>query len=259
MLVLRFGVLTIFLCSFYRLYDILSDETNKAKGIHNVKISEIQKEERPREKLQSYGADALSESELLAIMISTGTREHSAIALGEKIVSKARSVRGLADITMEDLISIKGIGEAKATKIYAALELSKRISKARASSEFKIDSPESIADIYMEELRYLKKEVVKLLLLDTKGKIVGDVYVSTGSLSASIVHPREVFREAIVRSANKIIVIHNHPSGDPDPSEQDVEITKRLQEAGALMGIELLDHIIIGDGEFSSLRRMGYI
>lgn len=249
----------IFLCSFYRLYDILNTITKKIKEIVKLKISEIQKEERPREKLQSYGPDALSESELLAIIISTGTREHSAIALGEKIVSKAKSVRGLADLTVEDLTSIKGIGEAKATKIYAALELSKRISKARASSEFKIDSPESIANIYMEELRYLKKEVVKLLLLDTKGKIVGDVFVSTGSLTASIVHPREVFKEAIVRSANKIIIIHNHPSGDPSPSEQDVDITKRLQEAGDIMGVELLDHIIIGDGEFTSLRRMGII
>lgn len=224
-----------------------------------MKISEIQKEERPREKLQSFGAGSLSEDELLAIIISTGTKEHSAISLGKNIIEKARSVRGLADLTLEDLTDIKGIGPAKATKIYAALELSKRISKSKGIAQYKIDSPESIANIYMEELRYLKKEIVKLLLIDTKGAIVGDVLLSKGSLNSSIVHPREVFKEAIMRSANKVIVIHNHPSGDPSPSEQDIQITNRLRDAGEIMGVELLDHIIIGDGEFNSLRRMGYL
>lgn len=224
-----------------------------------MKIREIQIDERPREKLQAFGAGALSEKELLAIIINTGTKEDSSIDLGRKIIEKAKSVRGLADLTLEDLTSIKGIGPAKAAKIYAALELSRRISKSRGVSEYKVDSPESIANIYMEELRYLKKEVVKLLLLDTKGAIVGDVLLSEGSLNASIVHPREVYREAIIRSANKLIIVHNHPSGDPSPSEQDIQITKRLQDAGLIMGVDLLDHIIIGDGEFNSLRRMGYL
>ncbi len=224
-----------------------------------MKIREIQIEERPRERLQAAGAGALSEEELLAIIISTGTKEYSAISLGRQIVHKARSIRGLADLTIDDLTDIKGIGPAKATKIYAALELSKRISKSRGLAEFKVDSPESIAKIYMEELRYLKKEIVKLLLIDTKGNIVGDVQLSEGSLNSSIVHPREVFKEALIRSANKVIIIHNHPSGDPGPSEQDIQITRRLSEAGEIMGVELLDHIIIGDGEFNSLRRMGYI
>ncbi len=224
-----------------------------------MKISEIQIEERPREKLQTIGAGSLSEEELLAIIISTGTREHSAIALGQQIVQKAKSIRGLADLTLDDLTSIKGIGYAKATKIYASLELSKRISKSRGVEAFKIDSPESIAQIYMEELRYLKKEIVKLLLIDTKGSIVGDVLLSEGSLNASIVHPREVYKEALLRSANKVIIIHNHPSGDPSPSEQDIQLTQRLMEAGIIIGVELLDHIIIGDGQFNSLKRMGYI
>lgn len=222
-----------------------------------MKIREIERQERPRERLLSHGAAALHEHELLAIMINTGTTEHSAIELGELILRKARGVRGLADLTLEDLTQIKGIGEAKASKLYAAFELSRRISKTRASAALKMDSPESIAELYMEELRYLKKEVVKLLLLDTKGGILGDVVVSQGSLTESVVHPREIFKEAIIRSANRMILVHNHPSGDPTPSNQDIEITKRLEQAGELMGIALLDHIIIGDGEFCSMRRLG--
>lgn len=215
--------------------------------------------DRPREKLLSKGAAELSEEELLAIIINSGTTECSALELAKQIIHKAGGVRGLADITMDELMSIKGIGESKATKIYAAFELSRRISKSKNILRYVIGSPESVADIYMEELRYQKKELVKLLILDTKGAIVGDVLLSEGSLNSSIVHPREVFKEAIIRSANRLVLIHNHPSGDPEPSAQDIQLTNRLTEAGRLIGIELLDHIIIGDGEYSSLKRLGYI
>ncbi len=215
--------------------------------------------DRPREKLLSKGAAELSEEELLAIIINSGTTECSALELAKQIIHKAGGVRGLADITMDELMSIKGIGESKATKIYAAFELSRRISKSKNILRYVIGSPESVADIYMEELRYQKKELVKLLILDTKGAIVGDVLLSEGSLNSSIVHPREVFKEAIIRSANRLVLIHNHPSGDPEPSTQDIQLTNRLAEVGKLIGIELLDHIIIGDGEYSSLKRLGYI
>ncbi len=215
--------------------------------------------DRPREKLLSKGAAELSEEELLAIIINSGTTECSALELAKQIIHKAGGVRGLADITMDELMSIKGIGESKATKIYAAFELSRRISKSKSILRYVIGSPESVADIYMEELRYQKKELVKLLILDTKGAIVGDVLLSEGSLNSSIVHPREVFKEAIIRSANRLVLIHNHPSGDPEPSTQDIQLTNRLAEVGKLIGIELLDHIIIGDGEYSSLKRLGYI
>ncbi len=224
-----------------------------------MKIKDIHQMDRPREKLLSKGAAELSEEELLAIIINSGTTECSALELAKQIIHKAGGVRGLADITMDELMSIKGIGESKATKIYAAFELSRRISKSKSILRYVIGSPESVADIYMEELRYQKKELVKLLILDTKGAIVGDVLLSEGSLNSSIVHPREVFKEAIIRSANRLVLIHNHPSGDPEPSAQDIQLTNRLTEAGRLIGIELLDHIIIGDGEYSSLKRLGYI
>ncbi|MDO4711791.1 MAG: DNA repair protein RadC [Peptostreptococcaceae bacterium] len=224
-----------------------------------MRIKDIDIQERPREKLIALGASSLSEEELLAIIVGSGTQEHSALGLAKMIIHKAKGIKGLADITMSELIEIKGIKNTKATKIYAALELSRRISKARGVQRYNIDSPESVADIFMEELRYSKKEIVKLLLLDTKGGIVGDVTLSEGSLNSSIVHPREVFREAVVRAANKLILVHNHPSGDPEPSDQDIRLTERISEAGKIMGIELIDHIIIGDGEYASLKRLGYL
>lgn len=225
----------------------------------SIKIKDIEATQRPREKMHQFGAQTLSEGELLAILINTGNKEFSAIELGETIVMKAGGIRELADLDLESLQKIKGIGLAKATTIFAAIELAKRISKTRHKDRFTVDSPDSLAGIFMEEMRYEKKEKVKILLLDTKNKIIGDFLVSEGSLNSSIVHPREVFKEAVRRSANKIILVHNHPSGDPDPSIEDIRLTNRLVEAGKIMGIELLDHIIIGDGTYCSLRQGQYI
>lgn len=225
----------------------------------SIKIKDIEATQRPREKMHQFGAQTLSEGELLAILINTGNKESSAIELGETIVMKAGGIRELADLDLESLQKIKGIGLAKATTIFAAIELAKRISKTRHKDRFTVDSPDSLAGIFMEEMRYEKKEKVKILLLDTKNKIIGDFLVSEGSLNSSIVHPREVFKEAVRRSANKIILVHNHPSGDPDPSIEDIRLTNRLVEAGKIMGIELLDHIIIGDGTYCSLRQGQYI
>ncbi len=224
-----------------------------------MKIKDIECSDRPREKLLTYGAASLSVEELLAIIVNTGTPSASALELAKEIIEKANGIRGLADITLDELTQINGIKKVKAAKIYASLELSRRISKARGIKKFSVDSPESIADIYMEELRYEKKEIAKLLLLDTKGAIIGDVHISSGTLNSSIVHPRDIFREAIMRSANRIVLVHNHPSGDPTPSDQDIVLTKRITDAGSIMGIELLDHIIIGDGEYTSFKEQGYI
>ena len=160
---------------------------------------------------------------------------------------------------LKSLQEINGIGPAKSARIFAAMELSKRISKILSKQKFDVNSPSSIANLFMEELRYKKKEVVKVLLLDTKNNIISDLLVSEGSLNASIVHPREVYVEAVKRSANKIIVVHNHPSGDPSPSNEDIKITKRLYDSGEILGIELLDHVIIGDGNYCSLRELNYI
>lgn len=227
--------------------------------LEKIKIKDIEVSSRPREKMALEGIDKLTNEELLAILINTGNKDTSAIGLAENILKHTSGIKGLVHTDINILQKIKGIGPAKATTIFAAIELSKRISKLRSREKFSIESPESIADIFMEEMRYKNKEIVKLLMLDTKNNIITDVLISEGSLNASIVHPREVFLEAIKRSANRIVLVHNHPSGDPMPSNEDIKITKRIYEAGKILGIDLLDHIIIGDGKYCSLREMQYI
>ena len=224
-----------------------------------MRIKDIITDERPREKMLTYGADTLSMEELLAILINSGTKDISAIEVAKNVIEKAKSIKGLTDITLYELLKIKGIGTGKATRIYAALEIGKRVAKAKSIEKFDASSPNAVAELFMEELRYLKKEVVKLLVLDTKGKIIGDILLSEGNLNSSILHPREIFKEAIIRSANKIILVHNHPSGNTLPSQDDIQITRKVKSAGDIIGIELLDHIIIGDGEYLSLREKGYI
>ncbi len=212
--------------------------------------------ERPREKMILKGPAYLSNAELLAILLRTGNREMSAVELANYIINmdKVEGIRSLANTTVEELTKVKGIGMAKACEIVAALELGKRIGKASIKNRLKIGTPEDISRIYMEEFRYLRKEFFKVILLNTKNEIISDVEVSIGSLNASIVHPREVFVEAIKRSANKMILIHNHPSGNPEPSREDKNITQRLVDAGKILGIEIIDHIIFGDGVYFSFK-----
>lgn len=227
--------------------------------LEKMKIKDIEVNDRPREKMAIEGIDKLTSEELLAILINTGNRETSAIGLATEILQKTHGIKGLAEADLFMLQSIKGIGPAKATTIFAAMELSRRISKLQCRAKVDIDSPQTVAAFFMEELRYKKKELVKALLLDTKKNIITDVLISEGSLNASIVHPREVFLEAIRRSANNLVLVHNHPSGDPEPSNEDIKITLRLKEAGEILGIKLLDHIIIGDGSYRSFKEMNYI
>ena len=217
-------------------------------------IKDIIKEERPRETLLKKGETYLSDSELLAILINNGTRDKSAITLAREIIETSDGIRNLSNITVEELSKIKGIGLAKACRIISALELGRRVSVASEMQKFKISSPQDIGNVYMEELRYKKKEIFRVVLLNTKNVIIGSKDISEGSLNASIVHPREVFLEAIKKSANKMILMHNHPSGDPTPSSEDINITKRLISAGQIVGIEILDHVIIGDGSFYSFK-----
>lgn len=222
-------------------------------------IKDIIKEERPRETLLKKGETYLSDSELLAILINNGTRDKSAITLAREIIETSDGIRNLSNITVEELSKIKGIGLAKACRIISALELGRRVSVASEMQKFKISSPQDIGNVYMEELRYKKKEIFRVVLLNTKNVIIGFKDISEGSLNASIVHPREVFLEAIKKSANKMILMHNHPSGDPTPSSEDINITKRLISAGQIVGIEILDHVIIGDGSFYSFKENGQI
>lgn len=216
-------------------------------------IREMTLEERPREKMILNGASSLSDAELLAILIRTGTKELNAIQLGQAIIDKADNIRYLQDLTFEELKSINGIGQTKALQIKAALELASRISSYKPL-KYKIKNPWDIYKYYMENLRYQYKEIFKIVLLNTKNEILTDLDISVGILNSSLVHPREVFREAIRRSSNKIILLHNHPSGNVEPSKEDKNVTKRLKECGELIGIEVIDHIIIGDGVYFSFK-----
>lgn len=216
-------------------------------------IQDMTLEERPREKMILNGAGSLTDAELLAILIRTGTKQFNAIQLGKAIIEKADNIRYLQNITIEELESINGIGKTKVVQIKAALELGNRIASYKPA-KYKIKNPWDIYKYYMESLRYQYKEIFKVVLLNTKNEIITDVDISMGTLNSSLVHPREVFREAIIRSSNKIILLHNHPSGNAEPSKEDKSVTNRLKECGELIGIEVIDHIIIGDGIYFSFK-----
>lgn len=220
-------------------------------------IKELPEEERPRERLARHGAAILSNAELLAILLRTGTKNESAISLAHRILIQEQGLRYLVDSNVEQLSSINGIGQAKASQIKAALELGKRLAAFELGVDKPVKCPQDVADLLMEEMRYLKKEHMKLVLLNIKCNLISVEEVSVGSLNASIVHPREVFNPAIKKSSASIIMVHNHPSGDPTPSSEDAAITSRINEAGKLIGIELVDHIIIGDGKYISMKEKG--
>ncbi|MDD2189938.1 MAG: DNA repair protein RadC [Eubacteriales bacterium] len=222
-----------------------------------VMIKELPSEERPREKLIQYGAGALSNAELLAILIGTGTREASALMLANRVLAfEGEGISYLTSCQPDELTEIPGIGQAKSCQIIAAIELGKRIATKPRTKKINIKSPDEVADLFLEEMRYLKKEYFKVLLLNTKNEIIMIENISVGSLNSSVVHPREVFCTAIKKSACSMIAVHNHPSGNPTPSQADIDITKRLVEAGELLGIKVLDHLIIGDGTYTSLKEM---
>ncbi|MBC2577142.1 DNA repair protein RadC [Peptostreptococcus russellii] len=225
----------------------------------DIRIKDMNKDEMPREKMMSKGVKYLSNSELLAILIRTGNKKYNALELSSMIIKKSENgIRSLHEMSIDELCNIDGVGPSKATIIKAALELGNRVSNY-IPEKYKIKNPWDIYIYYMEEMRYMKKEVFKIVLLNTKNEIISDVDVSVGSLNSSIVHPREVFVEAIRKSANSMILIHNHPSGNPSPSDEDIKITERLMYSGEIIGIEVLDHIIIGDGEYYSMKEEGDI
>ncbi len=219
-----------------------------------MKVKEMALEERPREKMLANGEKNLSNAELLAILLRTGTKHKNAIELANYIINKdIQGLRYLQDMTIEELCEIDGIGLSKATMIKASLELGRRVASIKPH-KYKIKNPWDIYKYYMDSLRYKKQEIFKVVLLNTKNEIIADVDVSIGTLNSSLVHPREVFREAIKRSTNKIILMHNHPSGTIEPSTEDKNVTARLIKCGELIGIEVIDHIIIGDGLYFSFK-----
>mgnify|MGYP001271619268 FL=1 len=222
-------------------------------------IKDFPKDERPRERFIKHGPESLSNQELLAILLRTGTKAESVLQLAQRLIKEFEGLRMLKDATLEELTQIKGIGEAKAIQILAAVELGRRINNLTNEERYSIRSPEDGANYVMEEMRFLNQEHFVCLYLNTTNQVIHKQTVFIGSLNASIVHPREVFREAFRRSAASIICIHNHPSGDPTPSREDIEVTRRLKECGRMIGIEILDHIIIGDKRFVSLKEKGYL
>ena len=225
-----------------------------------MQIRLLPENERPIEKAWSLGIDKLSNGELLALMIHTGTKEKSAIRLAEDVLAVfPEGISGLGSCCLEELYRLNGIGRIKACRILAAVELGKRIASAPVPERNSIESCDDVARMFMEELRYAKKEYFRCVLLNAKGCVISTEEISVGELSSTVVHPREVFHMAVRKSAAAVVFVHNHPSGDPSPSDEDIETTKRLMECGALLGIGILDHIIIGDGAYSSMRAMGHM
>ncbi len=222
-------------------------------------IRDYPEDERPRERLIKGGPEILSNQELLAIILRTGTKQESVLELSHRIIQHFEGLRLLKDASVEELTSLNGVGPAKAVQLIAAIELGRRVSRLQQEERYTVRSPEDGANYVMEDMRFLSQEHFVCLYLNTKNQVLHRQTVFVGSLNASIVHPREVFREAFRRSAASLICFHNHPSGDPTPSREDIEVTKRLTECGKMIGIDVLDHIIIGDQKFISLKEKGYV
>jgi DNA repair protein RadC len=212
----------------------------------SLTIHELPEHERPREKLAAHGAKALSDSELIAILLRTGMKGVSAIDLGRELLKRYDSLTGLARCSVPELAGIKGVGMAKAVQLAAAFGLAQRIAR-ESFARRKVDSPELVWELLGAEMRALHRESLRVVLLDTKYHLLRVEEVSLGSLSESIAHPREIFRPALISSAYAVIVVHNHPSGDPTPSRADQNLTRRLREAADLLQIQLLDHVILGN------------
>ena len=216
-----------------------------------------QKDSLPYEKFLTLGPGALTESELLAIILRTGTRNCPAVELAQKVLSLAGKsspggLNSLHHISLRELMEIPGIGEVKAVKVKCIAELAVRMSREKAALALKFDAPDTVADYYMEKMRHQEKEIVLLLLLDNKLKLVEEYMVSLGTVNASLLSTREIFIEALKCRACHLMLLHNHPSGDPAPSRADIMITQKIKEAGELMDIPLIDHIILGDGCYIS-------
>lgn len=226
---------------------------------NNLKLKNVPTYERPRERLLRQGSAALSDVELLAILLRTGTEKDSVQGVAQRVLAVFGDLQQLATASHEELTDISGIGPVKAVEIQAALELGRRSALKVRDIRISIRLPRDVAEYMMPEMAGLVQEHFVCLFLNTKNQVIGKKTVFVGSLDSSIVHPRDIYREAIKRSSASIICLHNHPSGDPAPSKEDINVTKILLQAGDLVGIPLLDHVIIGDGRYVSLKEQGYM
>jgi DNA repair protein RadC len=225
----------------------------------SYKITQWPKMERPRERLLQHGPQPLTEAELLGILLGKGTRRKTAIDLARELLDRYESLQKLFSRSPSELMKVKGIGSAKAASLSAAFELARRIQSQKDIPRASFKRSSDVANHYLPLMRDLRKEVFKVLLLNRANRLIKEVTISEGSLEASIVHPREVFREALLELAAGVILIHNHPSGNPSPSEEDLRITKQLVEAGRLLGIKVYDHIILAGETYQSLADGGLI
>jgi len=223
-----------------------------------LKIRELPPEERPRERLAAQGAGALSDAELVAILLRTGVEGANAVEVARQLIKKYGSLDALSRCSVKELAAIKGIGFAKGAQLAAAFGLGQRLAKEKRP-EKKIDTPERVYELLGPEMRALHKEALRVVLLDTRYNHLRVEEVSLGSVNESIAHPRDVFRPALIYSAYAVVVVHNHPSGDPEPSRQDIAITRDIIAAGKPLGISVHDHIIVGTKGQKSLRGLGLI
>lgn len=230
----------------------------------NPRIKDLAENERPRERLAAEGADALSNAHLIAILLRTGMKGYSAINIGEQLLAKFGTLESLARASLKDIQSVKGIGRDKAIALKAAFTLARRMAKELQYDSPVLDNPETIAGLLREENRLNEVEHFQVLLLNTRRKLIRVEQVSQGTLDTILVHAREVFKPAIAANASAIVLVHNHPSGDPTPSEADIKVTRDLIRAGQLLKIEVLDHVILGrktaerPKDYASLRELGY-
>ncbi len=217
----------------------------------------IAEHDRPREKLARLGAAALGDNELVAIVLGQGQRRASALDLANHALTAIGGVAGLARVGRDELMRLAGIGPARAAQVLAAVELGRRTVANAARTRAQMTSPRAVAEFLLPQYGNRRVEQFGVLLLDTKHRVLRSTVLSIGTLDASIVHPREVFREAVAGGAAAIVLFHNHPSGDPEPSSEDTRLTERLTAAGVLMGINVLDHVILGDARYFSYREKG--
>jgi DNA repair protein RadC len=226
---------------------------------YHTKIKDWPTGERPREKLLHRGPHVLSDAELLAILIRTGTGKHNALDLARKMLSQEKNLRGIAGKTAAELMRLRGIGEAKAVELMAAFEIGRRVQGQNQEEKLIVRSPEDVAQLMIPKLRDRTNEVFIVLVLDSKNGLKKEVELTEGTLNASLVHPREVFKAAIDHLAASVIVVHNHPSGNQQPSNEDIEITRQLVESGKVVGIPLHDHIIVAGDGYTSFAERGLL
>lgn len=225
----------------------------------HVTVKGLPETERPYEICEKMGASGLSDAELLAVIIKCGTKEMTSIDLAKELLrfhEGCPGILGLNYMTLQEFMQIKGIGKVKAIQLSCVAELSKRMAGTRRNPGITFKNPETVAHYYMQDLRFLTTEQVRLLMLDAKSRLIKEIILSSGTVNASFSHPRDIFLTAFRHDAVSIILLHNHPSGDPTPSREDIHTTKRILEAGQIIGISLMDHIIIGDNTYVSLKEL---